>query len=69
MGRIKIAWEILKRNIVIATKGRLEYAKTQELTCGEGCVISSGTSFGSEPYLITVGTNVRLSGGGIADYS
>lgn len=65
MSRLSIIWQALKRDFVILAKGRLYYAKTQGLICGEGCVISSGTSFGSEPYLITMGTNVRLSGGSV----
>lgn len=30
---------------------------------GEGCEIFDGTKFGSEPYLITIGNNVRITEG------
>ncbi len=59
--RLKILLKILKRNIHIATKGSLNYAISQGLNCWKGCIVSSGTDFGSEPFLITLHNNVRLS--------
>lgn len=61
MGRIKILLAILKGFLKRAIKGSLNCAISEGLNCGKGCVISSGTSFGSEPYLITLHDNVRLS--------
>ncbi|MEH2944989.1 acyltransferase [Lachnospiraceae bacterium KK002] len=59
--RIKIIFDIIKKYFLIATKGRLNYAISQGMNCGKGCIVSSGTDFGSEPYLITLHNNVRLS--------
>lgn len=61
MGRIKVLIGILKSWLKRAIKGSLNCAIDEGLRCGKGCVISSGTSFGSEPYLITLHDNVRLS--------
>lgn len=37
-----------------------EKFKKQGGTIGDNCVILDGVSFGSEPYLITIGNNVRI---------
>lgn len=63
MGRLRILLGFIKRNYTILKKGRLEYVKSQGMRCGKGCVVSSGTDFGSEPFLITLHDNVRISGG------
>lgn len=59
--RIKIILDIIKKYLMIATNGRLNSAINQGLNCGKGCIVSSGTDFGSEPYLITLHNNVRVS--------
>lgn len=37
------------------------YLRSQGAKIGSGCSIVSNVSFGSEPYLITIGDNVRLT--------
>ena len=59
--RINIFVNVVKKYFYIATKGSLNYAISQGLNCGKGCIVSSGTDFGSEPFLITLHNNVRLS--------
>lgn len=61
LNRIKIVFKILKKSFFVAVKGRLKYAISNGLNCGKGCVVGYGTDFGSEPYLITLHDNVRLS--------
>lgn len=61
MGRIRVLFRMLKKMCLKALKGSLNYAIGEGLKCGKGCVISSGTDFGSEPYLITLHDNVRIS--------
>lgn len=43
----------------------LDYARKQGMTVGKGVTLAgkNGTSFGSEPYLVTLGDEVRISGG------
>lgn len=41
--------------------GNEKYAKKIGVTIGKGCEIYSQVSWGSEPYLITIGDNVRLT--------
>lgn len=42
---------------------KLAILKERGLTIGEGCEILNGYEFGSEPYLVTIGNNVRITGG------
>lgn len=63
MSRIRILVNLIKKYFIIYRYGRLEYAKRQGMKCGNGCVVSSGTDFGSDPFLITLHDNVRISGG------
>lgn len=39
------------------------YFRKQGVTIGKGCEINPGVNFGTEPYLITLGNNVRLTKG------
>ena len=41
--------------------GPLHAAKKEGLKCGKNVTIMKGTDFGSEPYLITLGNDVRIS--------
>lgn len=41
----------------------IRYWKTQGLVMGEYCEIYSTASFGSEPYLISLGNHVRVNAG------
>lgn len=41
--------------------GRLKLAIKDGLKCGNGVTVMTGVEFGSEPYLITLGDNVRIS--------
>lgn len=52
-----LAWR-LKSN-----EKKLEQLKSRGLTIGTGCEILNGFDFGSEPYLVTIGDNVRLASG------
>lgn len=53
----KVIWRVLpdnrKRNIL----------KKQGLVIGTGCEILNGWNFGSEPYLVSIGDNVRITSG------
>lgn len=42
---------------------KLERLKRRGLTIGGGCEILNGFDFGSEPYLVTIGDNVRITSG------
>ncbi len=42
---------------------KLELLRSRGLTIGGGCEILNGYDFGSEPYLVTIGNNVRLASG------
>ena len=42
---------------------KLEHLKRRGLTIGEGGEILNGFDFGSEPYLVTIGDNVRITSG------
>ena len=55
---LKILIEKIKR-----LKNPIAYWRKKGLTIGDGCQIYSSTQFGSEPYLITVGNNVRINSG------
>lgn len=41
----------------------IKYWKNRGLTIGNGCEVFSSASFGSEPYLISIGDNVRINSG------
>lgn len=51
---------ILKNKIKVA-KDPVAYWRKQGVKIGSGCYIVSNVQFGSEPYLITIGDNVRLT--------
>lgn len=51
---------ILKNKIKVA-KDPVAYWRKQGVIIGSGCYIVSNVQFGSEPYLITIGDNVRLT--------
>lgn len=42
---------------------RMAKLKKRGLTIGGGCEILNGWNFGSEPYLVTIGDNVRIAAG------
>ncbi len=45
----------------IKNKIKLYQLKKEGLTIGENCEIGANVNFGTEPYLITIGNNVRVS--------
>lgn len=45
----------------VAINGRLKVAKKQGLKCGKGVTVMKNCNFGTEPYLITLEDNVRIS--------
>lgn len=51
----------LFRKIHILRVGNLQYAIECGMKCGSGVTEVGGSNFGSEPYLITIGNNVRIS--------
>ena len=57
MGRIKT----LFKNLKIKVKGRLKCAVDEGMRCGKNVTQMGNVDFGSEPYLITLGDNVRIS--------
>ena len=56
--KIKTLFKLLKRKLI----GEFQYAKKQGLVAGKGCTVMGGVYFGSEPYLVTLGDRVRISG-------
>jgi len=44
-------------------QGRVKILRKQGINIGENCEIYSNVSFGSEPYLISIGDNVRITSG------
>ena len=50
-------FRVLKRYM----KGRLCCAKEDGLHCGKNVTVMGGVNFGSEPYLVTLEDNVRIS--------
>lgn len=42
---------------------KLDYLRKRGLTIGQGCEVLNGWNFGSEPYLVTIGDNVRITAG------
>lgn len=51
--------DIIKKYIIKPEK----YAKKIGVKFGKGCEFYNNIFWGSEPYLITIGDNVRVSGG------
>lgn len=45
----------------IHVKGAMQLAIKKGMKVGCGCTEMSGVNYGSEPYLITIGDNVRIS--------
>ena len=54
---IKSVFRQIKRKL----KGSLRIAQEEGMRVGKGVTVMGGTDFGSEPYLITLGDNVRIS--------
>lgn len=48
---------------LLGNKYRVSVLKKQGAKIGNNCIISPNVSFGSEPYLITVGNDVKFSNG------
>lgn len=46
---------------ILRSKNPVKYWRNQGMKIGEGCSIYSSASFGSEPYLIRIGNNVRIN--------
>ena len=58
---MKSAIKNMVRLLKIGLFGRLRVAKKQGLKCGNNVTVMGGVNFGSEPYLISLGDNVRIS--------
>ena len=54
---VRLIWKLLPSRL------RLTILKLQGLNIGGGCEILNGFDFGSEPWLVTIGNNVRVSSG------
>lgn len=52
-----IAWKLM------SGEKKLRKLRERGLTIGEGCEILNGYEFGSEPYLVEIGDNVRITRG------
>ena len=52
-----IAWKLMP------DEKKLRKLRERGLTIGEGCEILNGYNFGSEPYLVEIGDNVRITRG------
>ena len=48
---------------LMAADKKLAILRRRGLTIGGGCEILNGYDFGSEPYLVTIGDNVRITAG------
>lgn len=53
----KIFWHFRSDN------SKLKLLRKQGLTIGSGCEVLNGYNFGSEPYLVEIGSNVRITAG------
>lgn len=55
----------IKEVFLILVYGKTKYLRNRLLNCGvnfgEGCIFPTDVDFGSEPYLITIQDNVRIS--------
>lgn len=47
----------------VVEKTKIDILREMGVKIGEGCEIFDGSTFGSEPYLITIGNNVRITEG------
>ena len=63
MGRLIILYNMLKKTFLRMCYGSLRYAMKNGLVAENDCIVSSGCDFGSEPYLIKLHHNVRISTG------
>ena len=52
-----IAWKLMPG------EKKLKKLRKRGLVIGEGCEILNGYNFGSEPYLVEIGDNVRITRG------
>lgn len=62
MGRIKNLWN----NLLIKLASNDQYInilRKSGVIIGNGCTINKDANFGTEPYLITIGDNVRITTG------
>ena len=59
MGRLRYYWGSLYRKIV----GPLKYAKKIGVNMGEKCHLYGTVSWGTEPWIITLGNNVHITNG------
>lgn len=69
---INIKLHKLFKKICIAISNNDQYIKIlrqQGMVIGEECDINKTALFGSEPYLITMGNGVRVTGGGVFYYT
>lgn len=48
---------------ILDNKYRVNFLKKLGVRIGDGCLISKNVAIGSEPYLISIGNNVKLSNG------
>lgn len=51
----------LKKKVVILLKGEIEYYRCIGVKIGNNCSFNGAITFGSEPYLISLGDNVRCA--------
>ena len=56
-----ILWKLIDK--IIRLINPVKYWKSKGLIVGENCEIYRSASFGSEPYLITLGNHVRVNSG------
>lgn len=49
--------------LVRSDRSKLKYLKKRGLVIGSGCEVLNGYDFGSEPYLVRIGNNVRIASG------
>ena len=54
---------LLKELFIRATKSGVDYARYKGVKVGINCRIYTGKSFGSEPWLISIGNNVTITSG------
>ena len=52
-----------QEKVVEVEKTKVDILRETGMKIGDGCEIFDGSSFGSEPYLITIGNNVRITDG------
>lgn len=54
-------FKIIKRKIITCFKGEIYYYKSLGVTMGTDCSFNGRVNFGSEPFLVTLGNNVRCA--------